>query len=180
MARVIDETEQVDLAGAPDWFVETIERMSRDYPGVLRGNIAWAERELANATSFEERIGLTYSLAVYKRQLRELEPPKQRTSTYKGTSPIAKIKSSVDIIDVISRYTKLTGRGTQYYGCCPLHDDRHASLSVDSGKQLWHCFGCGKGGDVIDFIKLVEKVDTREAIKLLNIRESVIRYIAAI
>ena len=96
----------------------------------------------------------------------------QRTEEHKGAAvkgnlSIQGIKDSNDIVDVMGRYVTLKGRGNQYYGHCPLHDDKSPSLSVDREKQLWHCFSCNKGGDVIDFVRLVDNLDTRSAMKEL-------------
>lgn len=128
-------------------------------------NIQWAEKQLKEATDVKDRFHWKWLITINKRQLKELEPQQPRPVKYKGTSPIQKIKQTVDIIDVIGLYTPLRGNGRQYYGHCPFHKDHSPSLSVDRGKQLWHCFPCDKGGDVIDFVKQVGSLDTRDAIK---------------
>ena len=81
---------------------------------------------------------------------------------------LKELKEKTDIVQVIGQYTTLRGRNHQYYGCCPFHKERSPSLSMDSKKQLWHCFGCGKGGDIIDFIRFAENTDTRGAMKKLR------------
>lgn len=129
-------------------------------------NIEFAEKHLREAVDVKDRFAWTWYLAINKHQLRELNAQRPK-SGYKGASPIRQIKENADIVEVIGRYTNLKGKGSQYYGHCPFHDDRSPSLSVDSEKQLWHCFGCGKGGDVIDFIKLAENLDTKGAIEVL-------------
>lgn len=128
-------------------------------------NIEFAKKHLREAVDFKDRLAWTWYIAINKRQLRELEA-QQPKPTHKP-SAIRQIKQNTNIVEVIGRYTRLRGRANQYYGLCPFHHDRLASLSVDSNKQLWHCFGCGKGGDVIDFVKLAENLDTREVIKML-------------
>ena len=70
---------------------------------------------------------------------------------------------------MIGRYTVLERRGTEHWGCCPLHQEKTASLKVDPARQTYHCFGCGKGGDVIDFIMAAEHLDLRHA--LVRLRE---------
>ena len=133
---------------------------------IYKDNIQWAEEQLGEATSLMDRIAWTFYINVHKNGLRRLQPQVIKNN-HKSKSPIAKIKKEVDIVDVINRYTRLRGRNGKHYGCCPLHEDRAPSLSVDAEKQLWHCFGCGKGGDIIDFVKLAENVDTNQAIAVL-------------
>ncbi len=138
---------------------------SRGWIRAYKNNIEFAEKHLAKST-FKDKLAWKYFLAINKRQLSDVE--RQLPRRYEGESIIQKIKGNVDIVDIIRRYTKLSGNDSRYYGLCPLHEERTPSLSVDSKKQLWHCFGCGKGGDIIDFVKLVESVDAKGAIKLLS------------
>jgi hypothetical protein len=139
---------------------------TKDWLEIYHDNIEFAEKHLAEATDPRDRLCWKWYIAINKRQLRELEAQQPKLA-YEGTSAIAQMKEHTDIVEVIGRYTNLKGNGSQYYGCCLFHDDQSPSLSVDSEKQLWHCFGCGKGGDVIDFIKLAEDLDTRGAMKVL-------------
>lgn len=81
---------------------------------------------------------------------------------------IQQVKERHDIVDVISQFTTLRKSGNRYYGKCPLHNDRHASLTVYPHEQRWWCFGCNEGGDVIDFIAEVITTDTKGAIKYLE------------
>lgn len=66
---------------------------------------------------------------------------------------IPDLKASVNIVDVIGKYLSLTKRGSEFYAMCCFHDDHKASLQVNEVKQVYKCFACGAGGDVIDFLK---------------------------
>lgn len=73
-----------------------------------------------------------------------------------------------DIVEIVSEYTKLKRVGSRFQALCPLHNDRKSpSFSVSADKQLFHCFGCGAGGTVINFIMHKENLDFMEALKLL-------------
>ena len=64
----------------------------------------------------------------------------------------------IDIIELLkSLGVKLKKQGRQYLGLCPFHDDHHPSLSVNHEKGLWHCFGCGKGGDTTSFLDQAQR-----------------------
>ena len=80
---------------------------------------------------------------------------------------IEKIRNRADIIDIITPYVKLKKRGRNYFGVCPFHSEKTASFSVNSEKQIYKCFGCGKGGSSIDFIMEIERLGFVEAIKFL-------------
>lgn len=77
------------------------------------------------------------------------------------------IKERVDIVEVVSRYVKLRRTGRAFAGRCPFHDDRRPSLVVFPEGDF-RCFGCGARGDVIDFVALIERIDTREALRRLS------------
>jgi DNA primase len=77
------------------------------------------------------------------------------------------IISGANIVDVISRYVALTKAGANYKGLCPFHGEKSPSFVVSPQKQIFKCFGCGVGGDVITFIKEIEHVDFIEAAKML-------------
>lgn len=79
----------------------------------------------------------------------------------------ARLKADNDIVDVIGRYVHLTKRGSEYYGNCPFHDDNKASLQVNPRKQIFKCFPCGAGGDVIDFLTKYGKT-VQEAVAILS------------
>ncbi len=83
---------------------------------------------------------------------------------------IEELKSKNNIVEVASRYCNLQRKGSSnYWACCPLpgHTEKTPSFTVNEPGQFYHCFGCGKGGDVIKFIQEVESVDFYEAIKIL-------------
>jgi DNA primase len=76
------------------------------------------------------------------------------------------IRSSVDIVDVVSSYLPLTQRGKNYFGVCPFHDDHSPSMSVSKEKQIYTCFSCGATGNVFNFIMDYEHISFIESVKL--------------
>jgi len=78
---------------------------------------------------------------------------------------INEIRSSVDIVDVISSYLPLTQKGKNYFGVCPFHDDNNPSMSVSKDKQIFKCFSCGASGNVFKFIQDYENISFMEALK---------------
>lgn len=80
---------------------------------------------------------------------------------------IDEIKLNNDIVDTISQYVILKRSGRNFLGLCPFHKEKTPSFSVSPDKQIFHCFGCGVGGDVIGFICKIENINYREAIELL-------------
>ena len=79
-----------------------------------------------------------------------------------------------DIVEIVSEYTKLKRVGNRFQALCPLHNDRKSpSLSISADKQLFHCFGCGAGGTVINFIMAKENLDFMEAVKFLADRAGI-------
>lgn len=86
---------------------------------------------------------------------------------------IEEIRISNDIVDVVSEYVRLEKRGKNYFGLCPFHREKTPSFSVEPGKQIFYCFGCGKGGNVFQFITLAEKVEFIEAVRLLADRAKI-------
>lgn len=80
---------------------------------------------------------------------------------------IEEIRINNDILDVVGEYVKLEKKGKSYFGLCPFHKEKTPSFSVDNTKQMYYCFGCGKGGSVIQFIMEAENLDYIEAIKFL-------------
>lgn len=77
------------------------------------------------------------------------------------------VRSSNDIVDVISQYISLKRSGRNYFGLCPFHNEKSPSFSVSPDKQIFHCFGCGVGGNVISFISKIEGIGFKEAIEVL-------------
>ena len=72
-----------------------------------------------------------------------------------------------DILDVVSSYVHLSKKGGNYFGLCPFHNEKTGSFSVSPDKQIYHCFGCKKGGGVISFIMEIEGLPFREAVRFL-------------
>ena len=86
---------------------------------------------------------------------------------------IEEIRSSNDIVDVISTYVKLQKKGSSYFGLCPFHNEKSPSFSVSPQKQIFHCFGCGAGGNVIHFISKIEGLDFKDTLELLANRVNI-------
>lgn len=80
---------------------------------------------------------------------------------------IEHIRKENDIVEVIEEYVRLKKQGKNYFGLCPFHDEKSPSFSVTKEKQIFHCFGCGKGGNVITFLMEKETFTFREAIEYL-------------
>jgi len=74
-------------------------------------------------------------------------------------------KSKCDIVKVVSHYVSLEKAGSSYRGLCPFHEERTPSFYVNPEKKFFHCFGCGAGGDVIEFVKKIENVSFIEAVQ---------------
>ncbi len=77
------------------------------------------------------------------------------------------IKNSNDIVDIISQYVILKRSGRNFFGLCPFHKEKTPSFSVSPDKQIFHCFGCGVGGNVIHFISKIENLDFKESLEVL-------------
>ncbi len=86
---------------------------------------------------------------------------------------IEEIRTKNDIVDVISSYVKLQKKGGSHMGLCPFHNEKSPSFSVSGYKQIFHCFGCGEGGNVISFIMKYENYSFQEAIQMLAERAGV-------
>jgi DNA primase len=82
-------------------------------------------------------------------------------------SKIDEITSSIDIVDVISPYTPLRKAGRSFMGRCPFHEERSPSFSVSQEKGVYHCFGCGKSGNIFTFVMETESVTFFDAVKIL-------------
>lgn len=83
------------------------------------------------------------------------------------------IRSASDIVDVIGGYIPLKKAGTNFVALCPFHREKSPSFNVNAPRQIFHCFGCHKGGDVITFIREYENLDFFEAVKRLAERASI-------
>lgn len=83
---------------------------------------------------------------------------------------IEQIRSNNDVVDVISEYVQLTKRGRNWFGLCPFHGEQTPSFSVSQDKQIFHCFGCGAGGNSITFVMDIEQLSFQEAVSKLGSR----------
>ncbi len=86
---------------------------------------------------------------------------------------IDEIKNSNDIVDIVSQYVKLKRSGSNYSGLCPFHNEKSPSFFVSPNKQIFHCFGCGVGGNVFHFVSKIEGVNFRESIQILAERANI-------
>ena len=87
---------------------------------------------------------------------------------------IDQIRDRADIVDIISQEVNLKRKGINYFGVCPFHDEKTPSFSVSPSKQIYHCFGCGNGGNVFTFLMEHEKVTFFEAVKGLAEKYNII------
>jgi DNA primase len=83
---------------------------------------------------------------------------------------IEDVRRSNDIVDVLSPYVRLKKRGKNYIGLCPFHKEKTPSFTVSVEKQMYHCFGCSKGGNVFTFVMEMEKISFVEAVRSLAAR----------
>ncbi len=86
---------------------------------------------------------------------------------------IEEVRSRNDIVDVISQYVSLKKKGANYFGLCPFHNEKSPSFSVSPSKQMYYCFGCGAGGNVITFVMEYENYSFVEAVKYLADRAGI-------
>ena len=86
---------------------------------------------------------------------------------------IDEIRNSNDIVDIISQYVILKRSGRNFFGLCPFHKEKTPSFSVSPDKQIFHCVGCGAGGNVIHFISKIENVDFKESLEILADRAGI-------
>ncbi|HEX5983863.1 MAG TPA: DNA primase [Solirubrobacterales bacterium] len=86
---------------------------------------------------------------------------------------LERVKQAADIVEVVSAHTDLRRQGARYVGLCPFHEERTPSFSVEPQEKLYHCFGCGVGGDVIKFVEEKEGLGFTEAVELLADRYGV-------
>ena len=86
---------------------------------------------------------------------------------------VLEIKNKNDIVDIVGEYVQLKKQGRNYFGLCPFHGEKTSSFSVAADKQIFHCFGCGAGGNVFSFLMDIEGLSFVEAAKKLADRAGV-------
>jgi len=86
---------------------------------------------------------------------------------------ISRVRSSVDIVELIGNYIRLKKSGQNHMALCPFHDEKTPSFSVSGSKQIFKCFGCGVGGDVFQFIGQLERLSFPEAVEHLAVRSGI-------
>lgn len=88
-------------------------------------------------------------------------------NNFLSNEELNQIRSSVDIVDIISNYIPLTKRGKNHFGVCPFHDDHSPSMSVSKDKQIFTCWSCGATGNVFKFVQDYENISFMEAVKVI-------------
>jgi DNA primase len=86
---------------------------------------------------------------------------------------VAEVQAKVDLLAYVSQYVTLKKRGREYVGLCPFHAEKTPSFSLNAEKQVWHCYGCGAGGDLIKFVERYENVEFTPALRMLAQRAGV-------
>ncbi len=87
---------------------------------------------------------------------------------------IEQVRSSNDIVDVVAAYVRLKKRGKNYVGLCPFHQEKTPSFTVSADKQMYHCFGCHKGGNIFTFVMEHDKIAFTEAVRMLAGRVGIV------
>ena len=77
------------------------------------------------------------------------------------------LMARTDIVDLVSESVRLTKKGNSYWGCCPFHSEKTPSFHVVPDRQMYKCFGCGKGGGAINYVMELENLSFREAVEVL-------------
>ena len=78
---------------------------------------------------------------------------------------IDEVAEKTDIVSLVSEYVPLEQRGSNWWGCCPFHNEKTPSFSVSQDKKFYHCFGCGVSGNVFDFVREMEKLSFVESVE---------------
>lgn len=133
----------------------------------VRASVAKAYRSTEYQAS-EDLFPWDYYADACRETIRTTQHREPKTRQAHGRIDTKAIKARNDIVTVIEQYTKLRKAGKNFKGCCPIHQEKHPSLTVYPDQQMFHCYGCNRGGDVIEFIMAVENVDFRQAVGVLN------------
>ncbi len=86
---------------------------------------------------------------------------------------IEEVRQNNDVVDIISQYVHLTRKGRNYFGLCPFHSEKSSSFSVSPDRQIFHCFGCGVGGNVYTFLMKIEGITFKESLEQLAERANI-------
>ena len=92
---------------------------------------------------------------------------------YYSEKILEEVRAGNDIVDIISGYVRLQKKGSRYWGLCPFHNEKSPSFSVNGDMQVYHCFGCGAGGNVYTFVMNYENYTFPEAVRMLAERAGV-------
>jgi DNA primase len=84
-----------------------------------------------------------------------------------SSNPFEEIRARLSVVDVVGSYIAIKGSGSSYKACCPFHNEKSPSLMISESKGVWHCFGCGLGGDIFKFVMLFENVEKKDALRIL-------------
>ena len=84
-----------------------------------------------------------------------------------------KVRQATDFVQLVAETVELRQRGQEFWGCCPFHGEKSPSFKVNPNTGLWHCFGCGEGGDVFSYVQKRENLDFPDAIRFLADRAGI-------
>ena len=86
---------------------------------------------------------------------------------------IRRVREATDLVSLVNERVVLTQKGRLFWGCCPFHDEKTPSFKIDPDLQNWHCFGCGKSGDVFGYLMESEHLEFPEAVRALADRANI-------